>query len=323
MRPSRSIWRSAAARGSARNLARGSARSGGDAGGRAEAVRKGRGEPRIGDLAAAPRALDETGARVAGLGAMWTLLEGLLQDHLDAPDDAGQCIADLLDGLLADLPRPFDGPGGSRRGRVLDIEANLLGARDGALDGVPRNGAEIAADLGRTLDEGARADADGVDRLGADLLRALENADHSSLGGGTDVAADLGRAHDGAAKDVGYRRRQRGTDRARTLDGGHQCAADGVDDSVQDLTGALDRADHLVFHRVHDSFAARIHLAHLEPPFPGMNSWSLPGGRPAPAPRGCRIKKTLHPGLEKETPTYRTAPSRLLSATASGVAACV
>ena len=80
---------------------------------------------------------------------MWTLLEGLLHDHLDARDDAGHCIADLLDGLLADLPRPFDGPGGGRRGRLLDIEANLLGAGDGALDGVPRDSADIAADFGR------------------------------------------------------------------------------------------------------------------------------------------------------------------------------
>src|SRR6266536_4769473 len=155
-------------------------------------------------LAAAPRALEETGARLARAGAMWTLLEGLLHDHLDARDDAGHCIADLLDGVLANLPCTLDGPGGSRRGRLLDIEANLLGARDGALDGVPRDSADIAADFGRALDEGTSADADGVDRLDADLLRALENADHASLGGGTDVAADLGRAHDGAAKDVGY-----------------------------------------------------------------------------------------------------------------------
>src|SRR2546427_200380 len=138
------------------------------------------------------------------------------------------------------LPRPFDGPGGGRRGRLLDIEANLLGAGDGTLDGVPRDSADIAADFGRTLDEGTSADADGVDRLDADLLRALEHADNASLGGGTDVAADLGRAHDGAAEDVGYGRRQRGTHGASALDGGHQCAADGVDGSVQDLTGALD-----------------------------------------------------------------------------------
>jgi hypothetical protein len=65
------------------------------------------------------------------------LLEGLLQDHLHARDNAGHCIAGLLDGLLAHLPRTFDGPGGSRGGRLLDIEANLLGAGDGALDGVP------------------------------------------------------------------------------------------------------------------------------------------------------------------------------------------
>src|SRR6266571_6447132 len=264
-------------------------------------------------LAAAPRALEETGARLARAGAMWTLLEGLLRDHLDARDEPGYCTADLLDGFLANLPRTLDGPGGSRRGRLLDIEANLLGAGDGALDGVPCDSAEIAADFGRALDEGTSADADGVDRLGTDLLRALENADNASLGGGTDVAADLGRAHDGAAKDVGYGRRQRGTHGASALDGGHQCAADGVDDSVQDLTGALDRADHLVFHRVHDSFAARIHLAHLEPPFPGTNSWSLPGGRPAPAPRGCRIKKTLHPPSRERNPTCRTAPCRLLT----------
>src|SRR6266567_1753394 len=63
-------------------------------------------------LAAAPRALEETGARLARAGAMWTLLEGLLHDHLDARDDAGDCIADLLDGLLANLPRTLDGPGG-------------------------------------------------------------------------------------------------------------------------------------------------------------------------------------------------------------------
>src|SRR6266700_3505805 len=245
--------------------------------------------------------------------AVWTLLKCLLQAHLDTRAAAGHCIADLLDRLLADLPRPFDGPGGGRRGRLLDIEANLLGAGDGALDGVPRDSADIAADFGCTLDEGTSADADGVDRLDADLLRTLEHADNASLGRGTDVATDLGRAHDGAAKDVGYRRRQRGTDRASTLNGGHQCAADGVDDSVQDLTGALDRADHLVFHRVHDSFAARIHLAHLEPPFPGMNSWSLPGGRPTPAPRGCRIKKTLHPPSRERNPTCRTAPCRLLT----------
>ena len=95
-------------------------------------------------LAAAPRALEETGARLARAGAMRTLLEGLLHDHLDARDDAGHCIADLLDGLLANLPRTFDGPGGSRRGRLLDIEANLLGAGDGGLDGVPRDSADIA-----------------------------------------------------------------------------------------------------------------------------------------------------------------------------------
>src|SRR6266516_7723368 len=139
------------------------------------------------------------------------LLKGLLRDHLDARDEASHCIADLVDSLLANLPRTLDGPGGSRRGRLLDIEANLLGARDGALDGVPRDSAEIAADFGRALDEGTSTDADGVDRLGPDLLRALENADNASLGGGTDVAADLGRAHDGAAADVGYGRRQRGT----------------------------------------------------------------------------------------------------------------
>src|SRR5882724_1593234 len=207
-----------------------------------------------------------TGAPLSGAGAMWTLLEGLLHDHLDARDDAGHCIADLLDRLLADLPRPFDGPGGGRRGRLLDIEANLLGARDGALDGVPRDSAEIAADFGRALDEGASADADGVDRLDANLLRALENADHAALGGGTHVAADLGRAHDGAAEDVGYGRRQGGTHGASALDGGHQCPADGVDGSVQDLTGTLDRADHLVFHRLHDPLPAWIHLAHAGPP---------------------------------------------------------
>src|SRR6266581_881122 len=37
-------------------------------------------------LAAAPRALEETGARLARAGAMRTLLEGLLHDHLDARD---------------------------------------------------------------------------------------------------------------------------------------------------------------------------------------------------------------------------------------------
>src|SRR5712692_5657064 len=137
---------------------------------------------------------------------MWTLLKRLLHDHLDARDDAGHCIADLLDGLLADLPSPFDGPGGGRRGRLLDIEANLLGAGNGTLDGVFCDNAEIATDFGRALDEGTSADADGVDRLGPDLLRALENADNASLGGGTNVAADLGRANDGAAKDVGYGR---------------------------------------------------------------------------------------------------------------------
>src|SRR6266699_5051604 len=208
-------------------------------------------------LAAAPRALDETGARLARACAMRTRLEGLLHDHLDARDEASHCIADLVDSLLANLPRTLDGPGGSCRGRLLDIEANLLGAGDGALDGVPRDRAEIAADLGRALDEGMSTDADGVNRLDADLLRALEHADNASLGGGTDVAADLGRAHDGAAEDVGYGRRQRGTHGASALDGGHQGAAVGVDRSVQDLTGALDRADHLVFHRLHDSLAAR------------------------------------------------------------------
>src|SRR3989441_12452854 len=231
-------------------------------------------------LAAAPRAQEETGARLARAGAMRTLLEGLLHDHLDARDDAGHCIADLLDGLLANLPRTFDGPGGSRRGRLLDIEANLLGTEDGALDGVPRDSAEIAADLGRALDEGTSADADGVDRLGPDLLRALENANNTSLGGGTDVAADLGRAHDRAAEDVGYGRRQRGTHGASAVDGGHQCAADGVDGSVHDLTGALDRADHLVFHRLHDPLTARIHLAHAEPPSGGTNFGQLSGDGP-------------------------------------------
>src|SRR6266487_6630521 len=132
-------------------------------------------------LAAAPRALEGAGARLARAGAMWTLLEGLLHDHLDARDKASHCIADLVDSLLAHLPRTLDGPGGSCRGRLLDIEANLLGAGDGALDGVPRDRAEIAADLGRALDEGTSADADGVDRLGPDLLRALENADNASL----------------------------------------------------------------------------------------------------------------------------------------------
>src|SRR5947208_7064605 len=116
-----------------------------------------RGPPRPGGDWRSPR----TGERDAD--ATWrTLLEGFLHDHLDARDDAGHCIADLLDGLLANLPRTFDGPGGSRRGRPLDIEANLLGAEDGALDGVPRDSAEIAADLGRALDEGTSADADGV-----------------------------------------------------------------------------------------------------------------------------------------------------------------
>src|SRR6266404_6515203 len=177
-----------------------------------------------------------------GRSAVWTLLKGLLQDHLDARDDAGHCIADLVDSLLANLPRTLDGPGGSCRGCLLDIEANLLGARDGALDGVPCDSAEIAADCGRALDEGTSTDADGVNRLDADLLRALENADHTSLCGGADVAADLGRAHDGAAEDVGYGRRQRGPHGASALDGGHQRAADGVDRSVQDLAGALDRA---------------------------------------------------------------------------------
>src|SRR6266704_4574756 len=164
------------------------------------------------------------------------LLKGLLRDHLDARDEASHCIADLVDSLLANLPCTLNGPGGSCRGRLLDIEANLLGAGDGALDGVPRDSAEIAADLGRGLDEGTSADADGVDRLGPDLLRALEQADNASLGGGTDVAADLGRAHDGAAQDVGYGRRQRATHGPSALDGGHQGAADRVDGSVQDLT---------------------------------------------------------------------------------------
>src|SRR5216684_5438935 len=206
------------------------------------------------------------------------LLKGLLHDHLDARDDAGHGIADLLDGLLANLPCTLDGPGGSCRGCLLDIETNLLGAGDGALDGVPRDSAEIAADLGRALDEGTGTDADGVNRLDADLLRALENADNASLGGGPNVAADLGRAHDGAAKDVGYGRRQRGTHGARALDGGHQCAADGVDDSVEDLTGTFDRADHLVLHRFHDPLPARIHLAHAGPPCGEL--WSLSGDGP-------------------------------------------
>src|SRR5438132_2345155 len=133
---------------------------------------------------------------------MRPLLEGLLHDHLDARDEASHRIADLVDSLLANLPCTLDGPGGSCRGRLLDIEANLLGAEDGALDGVPRDSAEIAADFGRALDEGTSADADGVNRLDPDLLRALENADHTSLGGGADVAAALGRAPDGAAEDV-------------------------------------------------------------------------------------------------------------------------
>src|SRR6266851_4171945 len=171
---------------------------------------------------------------------MWTLLEGLLHDHLDA--------------------------------------------RDGALDGVPRDSADIAADFGRTLDEGTSADADGVDRLDADLLRALEHADHASLGGGTDVAADLGRA----------------------LDGGHQCPADGVDGSVQDLTGALDRADHLVFHRLHDPLAAWIHLAHAGPPSGGRTLVTLGDG--PTHPRGCPIQKTLHPLSPEENLTCRAAP---------------
>src|SRR5882672_38938 len=239
--------------------------------------RDARGRGSVQDLAAAPASCRGL-CLSRGRSAVWTLLKGLLQDHLDARDDAGHCIADLLDGLLADLPRPFDGPSSGRRGRLLDIEANLLGAEDGALDGVPRDSADIAADFGRALDEGTRADADGVDRLDADLLRALEHADHASLGGGTDVAADLGCAHDGAAKDVGYGRRQRGTHGASALDGGHQCAADGVDGSVQDLTGALDRADHLVLHRFHDPLPARIHLAHAGPPCGEL--WSLSGDGP-------------------------------------------
>src|SRR6266849_2805343 len=243
---------------------------------------------------------------------MWTLLDvdrylkGLLQDHLDARDDAGHCIADLLDRLLADLPRPFDGPGGGRRGRLLDIEANLLGAGDGALDGVPRDSADIAADFGCTLDEGTSADADGVDRLDADLLRALEHADNASLGGGADVAADLGRAHDGAAKDVGDGRRQRGTHGASALDGGHQCPADGVDGSVQDLTGALDRPDHLIFHRLHDPLPAWIHLAHAGPPSGGRTLVTLGDG--PTHPRGCPIQKTLHPLSPEENLTCRAAP---------------
>jgi hypothetical protein len=131
------------------------------------------------------------------------------------------------------------------------------------------NSADIAADLGRALDEGTSANADSVDRLGADLLRALEHADNASLGGGTDVAADLGRAHDGAAEDVGYGRRQRGTHSASALDGGHQSAADGVDGSVHDLTGTLDRPDHLVFHRLHDA------LVHAGPPSGGRTLVTL------------------------------------------------
>src|SRR5207244_11636120 len=96
-------------------------------------------------LAAAPRAQEETGARLARAGAMRTLLEGLLHDHLDARDDAGHCIADLLDGLLANLRRTVDGPGGSRRRRLLALEPNLLGAQDGALDGLPRERAGPSA----------------------------------------------------------------------------------------------------------------------------------------------------------------------------------
>src|SRR6266481_2375628 len=241
-----------------------------------------------------------------GRSAVWTLLEGLLHDHLDARDDTGHCIADLLDGFLANLPRTFDGPGGSRRSRLLDIEANLLGAGDGALDGVPRDSADIAADFGRALDEGTSADADGVDRLDADLFRALENADHASLGGGTDVAADLGCAHDGAAEDVGYGRRQRGTHGTSALDGGHQCAADGVDGSVQDLAGALDRADHLVFHRLHDA------LVHAGPPSGGRTLLTL-GRRAQHTARGHPINKTLHPLSRERNPACRTAPCRLLS----------
>src|SRR6266702_2355220 len=94
-----------------------------------------------------------------------------------------------------------------------------------------------------------------------------------------EAASDLGRAHDRAAEDVGYGRRQRGTHGARALDGGHQCAADRVDGSVQDLTGALDRPDHLVFHRLHDPLTARIHLAHAKPPSGGTNFGQLSGGR--------------------------------------------
>src|SRR5438132_12173116 len=59
---------------------------------------------------------------------MRPLLEGLLHDHLDARDEASHRIADLVDSLLANLPCTLDGPGGSCRGRLLDIEANLLGA---------------------------------------------------------------------------------------------------------------------------------------------------------------------------------------------------
>src|SRR6266481_3454154 len=138
-----------------------------------------------------------------GRSAVWTLLKGLLQDHLDARDDAGHCIADLLDGLLGNLPRTLDGPGGSRRGRLLDIEANLLGAGDGALDGVPRDSADIAADLGcahdgatedvgygrrqrgthgtSALDGGHQCAADGVDGSVQDLTGALDRADHLVL----------------------------------------------------------------------------------------------------------------------------------------------
>jgi len=47
----------------------------------------------------APRALEGAGARRARAGAMRTLLEGLLHDHLDARDEASHRIADLVDSL--------------------------------------------------------------------------------------------------------------------------------------------------------------------------------------------------------------------------------